>query len=552
MTPLEEILQRLKAMPEKDRAALVSETMAATSHMRFVPLPGPQTAAYLSAADILLYGGQAGGGKTGLLVGLAQEHDDSIIFRREVAQTDGLEKFGKEVYGADCKSVPRMEGLDNPDLTGFNGSDLEWSWEGGRSLKLAGMKDANTWQKHAGRARQYMGFDEAGEFLVNQVASLLAWLRGKPGQRTRMVLASNPPRGPEGAWMFDWFAPWFEHNHPYKAKAGELRWAFMDPERMTPIWVDGPEARSDDNPDDKPVSFTFIPAKLEDNPHNDTPEYRAKLNLLPEPLRSQLKLGIFALSGEDADWQMIPTAWVQAAMDRWTPQPPPQTPMCAMGADVAQGGKDKTTLAPRYDGWYDRIEEKPGIETPGGREVAGFVIAKRRHNATIILDVGGGWGADAHGCLRGDNGLSAQECVAYMGVKESTARSRDNLFRFTNMRTQLYWQMREALDPEQHGGSPISLPPDKELLADLTAIRYEPITRSHAAYIEAESKESVCEKLGRSPDKGDAVVMSWYAGAKALARAQPPSEEQGSYMRGRQRGLQVDYGPRRPQGMRRV
>jgi hypothetical protein len=547
---LDEILKRLQGLPEKEKAELIAETMEATKHMRFVPLAGPQTDAYLSQADILLYGGQAGGGKTGLLVGLAQEHESSIIFRREVAQTDGLEKFGKEVYGADCNSIPRIEGLNEPDLDGFNGSDLEWSWEGGRSLKLAGMKDANTWQKHAGRARQYMGFDEAGEFLVNQIASLLAWLRGKPGQRCRMVLASNPPRTAEGAWMLDWFAPWFEHNHPFKAKPGELRWAFMDPERSTPIWVSGPEARSEDNPDDKPISFTFIPAKLEDNPHNDTPEYRARLNALPEPLRSQLKKGIFAISGEDDEWQMIPTAWIQAAMDRWSPKPPDQTPMCALGADVAQGGKDNTTLAPRYDGWYDRIKSTPGAQTPGGREVAGLVIANRKHNATIILDVGGGWGADAYGCLRGDNGLSAQECVAYMGIKASMARSRDGLFKFTNLRTQLYWQFREALDPEQHGGSPICLPPDKELLADLAAMHYEPVTRSHVQHIEGESKESVCDRLGRSPDKGDAVVMSWYAGAKVLAKAQPASEEQGSYRRGRG-GPQVSYGPRRPHGMNR-
>jgi hypothetical protein len=96
---LDEILKRLQGLPEKEKAELIAETLEATKHMRFVPLPGPQTEAYLSQADILLYGGQAGGGKTGLLVGLAQEHENSIIFRREVAQTDGLEKFGKETFG---------------------------------------------------------------------------------------------------------------------------------------------------------------------------------------------------------------------------------------------------------------------------------------------------------------------------------------------------------------------------------------------------------------------------------------------------------------------
>jgi hypothetical protein len=538
---LDDILGRLNSLPAKEKAQVVEDAKAVTKHMLKLPLEGPQTSAYLSMADVLLYGGQAGGGKTGLEVLLAQEHQHTIIFRREVTQTDGLERFGKEVYGTD----------------GFNGSDLEWSWPDGRSLKLAGLKEPDSWLKHAGRARDLMEFDEAGEFLVEQVASLMAWNRaavdptsGKK-QRCRIVLASNPPRTATGAWLIEWFAPWLTPNHPFKAEPGELRWAFMDPDKMMPIWVNGPEpqVREEGGEPELPLSFTFIPAALSDNPYNDTPEYRAKLNALPEPLRSQLKKGIFALGGEDHEWQMIPTAWIKAAQDRWKPKPPDGVPMCAIGADVAQGGGDDTALAPRYDGYYEQITVVPGAQTPGGGEVAGLVISKRKHGATIILDAGGGWGADAYGILRGDNRMTADECVAYMGVKPSRARSRDNLFKFFNMRSQLLWQFREALDPDQVGGSPIDLPPDNELLADLAAVRYEVVNRGHEGqFVKAEVKDNVCKRLGRSPNKGDAVVMSWYAGARAIARARPPSLEHGG--RGYS-GPQVNYGPRRQHGMRR-
>lgn len=537
MSLLEETLQRLNAMPVTARDELVAETMAATRSMKFVPLPGPQTEAYLSNADLLLYGGQAGGGKTGLLVGIAQEHESSIIFRREASQTDGLEKFGKEIYGSDA----------------FNGSDLEWSWSDGRSLKLAGLKEPDSWLKHAGRARDLMGFDEAGEFLVQQVASLLGWLRGKPGQRCRMILASNPPRTADGAWMFDWFAPWLDPGFKNRAQPGELRYAFMDPIRMVPEWVEAGTTRIDpDNGDvEQPLSFTFIPAALSDNPYNDTPEYRAKLNALPEPLRSQLKKGIFKLGGNDDPWQMIPTDWIQAAMDRWTPQPPDNVPMTAIGADVAQGGGDDTALAPRFDGYYAQLTTVPGAQTPGGEEVAGLVVSKRKHGATIILDVGGGWGADAFGVLCRDNRMTSKECVPYMGVKPSHARSRDNLFKFTNLRTQLHWQFREALDPDQVGGSPISLPPDNELLADLAAPRFDVKTRGiEGQFIEAESKEKVVKRLGRSTNKGDAVLMAWFAGAKALIRKYVNSAEQG-IAGTRFTNLSVDYGPRRRAAIQR-
>jgi hypothetical protein len=530
---LDDVLARVQGMPAKDKAELVEKFIEDTRKKPFIPLPGRQTEAYLSKADITCFGGRAGVGKSAILVGLAQEHENSIIFRREAAQTDGLEKFGKQIYGSDC----------------FNGSDLEWSFPDGRSLKLAGLKEPDSWLKHAGRARDFMGFDEGGEFLVQQVVSLLGWLRGKPGQRCRVVFATNPPRTAEGAWMIEWFAPWLEANHPFKAKAGELRWAFLDPDRMVPIWVDGPDARMDGR-EDAPLSFTFIPAALEDNPYNDTPEYRARLNALPEPLRSQLRDGLFALGGEDDPWQLIPTNWIKAAQDRWTPNPPDNVPMTAMGADVAQGGGDETCLAMRYDGWYAPCVAVPGVQTPGGAEVAGLVISKRKHACTIILDAGGGWGADAYGILRGDNKMTAQECVAYMGVKPSFARSRDNLFRFANMRSQLLWQFREALDPDQVGGSPISLPPDNELLADLAAVRYEVVNKGHEGqFIKAEAKEKVVSRLGRSPNKGDAVVMAWYAGAKALIRKYVNSPEQG--IAGRSPVVTVNYGPRRLNGMNR-
>ena len=54
---------------------------------------GPQMKAMDSQADIVFYGGQAGGGKTDLLLGLAlTQHEKSIIFRREAVQLVGIEE----------------------------------------------------------------------------------------------------------------------------------------------------------------------------------------------------------------------------------------------------------------------------------------------------------------------------------------------------------------------------------------------------------------------------------------------------------------------------
>lgn len=495
MSLLDDVLTRLDAMPSDARDNIVKQTLEATKDMRFVPLPGPQTDAYLSQADVLLYGGQASGGKSYLLMGLAsQEHRQSIIFRRENSQTDGLEKSGKAIIGASAN---------------YNGTDKEWNWPDGRSLKLAGMQYPDDWGKHAGRERDFYGFDEAGEFLKMQVASLLGWNRGEEGQRCRVVLASNPPRTSDGYWVTEWFAPWLDIQYHNPAKPGELRWAFLDDDGV-PEWVDGPDCVSSTG--EGPLSFTFIPAALSDNPYRNTKEYRKKLNGLPEPLKSQLMRGDFAAGTVDGVDQAIPTDWVRQSQARWTAVRPVGVPMCAIGVDVAQGGTDKTVLAPRYDGWYPELTAIPGSETPSGYEVAGKVTAIRHDGAKVIVDLGGGWGGDALKHLA-QNGVDA---VGYMGVVPSTKRTRDGQLHFINVRTEAYWRFREALDPYTREGSPIMLPPDRELLADLTAPRYITKSGPRGMTIQLESKVDLVKRMKRSPDKGDAVVMAWWAGEKAI------------------------------------
>jgi len=103
-----------------------------------------------------------------------------------------------------------------------------------------------------------------------------------------------------------------------------------------------------------------------------------------------------------------------------------------------------------------------------------------------------------------------------MGVKTSSHRTRDNMLRFFNVRTEAYWRLREALDPEQQGGSLIQLPNDKELLADLTAPVYTTKGEKGGMVLTLEPKDKLVKRLGRSPDKGDAVVMCWFSGEKAI------------------------------------
>lgn len=531
MTALDEILARFQAMPATKQTQVAKAAREATSKLSFIPNPGPQTDAYLSTADVMLYGGQAGGGKSMLELGWGINMARSgIIFRRELTQTDGLEKEGKRLIG---------------DSARFNGQDLEWTWPDGKTLKLGGMREPDSWQAHAGRERDYYAFDEGGEFLEMQVASIIAWLRAAPGHRTRVIIGSNPPRTAEGLWLIKWFAPWLDSKFPKPASPGEIRWAvhISRNDEIVVHWVDGPGEYELDGERYTAKSYTFIPASLVDNPQRNTPEYRAQLQSLPEPLRSQLLYGKFSASLKDLQNQVIPTSWVQRSNQRWTPTPP-RVPMCAIGVDASGGGEDPMIVSQRYDGWFAPLVEVQGKEIPedrAGAYCAGVVVSYRRDGALVVLDMGGGYGGPMYEHLV----KVPCEVYKYKGAEATTKRSRDGGLKFVNKRSAAYWLFREALDPGQPGGSNIMLPEDQRLMADLTAPTFE-IT---AQGIKVEPKEKVTERLGRSTDRGDAVVMAWFEGPRMLTNAMDWMDmEPGRY--GMQRKPQIVNSGRQPLSVR--
>lgn len=498
---LDELLERLGALPPEQLKAVQQQAFAALEQMSFVPNPGAQTEAYRSDADILLYGGAAGGGKSFLMLGKAsQRHRSAIIFRRESSQTDGLEKSGKEIIA---------------DAADFNGSDKEWNWSDGRSLKLAGMKESDDWRKHAGRERDFMGFDEAGEFLEEQVSSLLGWLRGPSDQRCQMMFGSNPPRTQDGLWLFKWFAPWLDPNFANPASSGELRYAVHTADEI--IWVDGPEKITIEGSSYKPLSHTFIPAKLSDNPYRNTDDYRSRLEALPEPLRSQLLFGDFRAGTKDADYQVIPSDWVDAAQRRWTERPPENQAMTIMALDPAGGGRDSAELVCGYGGWFSRLISAQGPETADGSATAATVVKHRRDNCPVVVETDGGYGGAVKQRLE-DNGVTV---IAFKSGSGSTAKTNDGQLTFANKRSEAWWKLREELDPDQEGGSVIALPPDPELRADLTAPTWKLTTRGiqvePKVIIGADGKVTggLRKRLGRSPGKGDVIAMA----VSQLARA---------------------------------
>jgi hypothetical protein len=168
-------------------------------------------------------------------------------------------------------------------------------------------------------------------------------------------------------------------------------------------------------------------------------------------------------------------------------------------------------LAPRYDAWFAPLIKVEGRDIPkleSGSTIALTAIKHRRNNALIVIDMGGGFGGGAYEMLKA-NEIPLR---AYKGNEASTKKTKDGQLKFFNVRSQAIWQFREALDPDQPGGSQMMLPDDPELLADLCAPTFEPDLKT----MKVENKEDVRKRLGRSTNKGDAVIMAWFDGAKAI------------------------------------
>lgn len=480
------LLDQIKAMTPEQKAKLDAELLTGDAPV-WVPQPGPQASAYHSKADIVFYGGAAGGGKTDLLMGLAltsQEH--SIIFRREAVQLVGIEERMTKILGT---------------RKGYNSQDGVWRLPGNRVLELGSVKEPGDWIKYQGRAHDAKLFDEICHFAELQFRTLIGWLRtDRPDIRQRVVCAGNPPTTAEGEWVKRFWAAWLDPNHPNPAKPGELRWYITnekgeDQEVATgdQVVVGGEIVT--------PKSRTFIPSSVDDNLFLSSTGYKATLQSLPEPLRSQMLRGDFMAGAADPAWQLIPTEWVKAAQARWQPRTE-KGEMTALGLDPARGGIDKTSAARRHDTWFDEILSAPGIVTKDGPTAAAFVAPLIRNSAPVCVDAIG-IGGSALDFIRG-LGLNVHPVV---GSEASAHMDAAGTLRFRNRRAEMYWRLREALDPTNP--RPIALPPDSELLTDLTAVRYKVVTMGQQAAIQIRSKDEIREVLGRSPDKGDAVAMTF-------------------------------------------
>lgn len=502
----------LHAYMDPDDLAFLNECIGADGVWQPHPDNTPQQLAYDCEADILGYGGAAGGGKTDLGLGKAlNKHSDAAIFRREGPQLLGIRKRLTEILGGD---------------DGYNGRDNVWKDAGPRNvyIEFGSAPHAGDEAKHQGRAKDFLLIEEAANFLASQVRFLMGWVRTtKVGQKCQTLLTFNPPTNTEGQWIIEFFAPWLDPKFPNPAEPGELRWAASLPTSEKypngrDIWVDdgSPFVLIDEEPvfDFDPSEYeaedvitpktrTFISARVSDNPYLMGTGYMATLQALPEPLRSQMLKGDFRAGMQDNAFQLCPTAWVEEAMARGEArirqlEAHAMPEMLALGADIARGGKDNTILIPKYDGlFFGKPEVHAGAATPNGHKAAGLIVASVRDGANINIDVIG-VGASPYDILD-----KAKQPVFAIDVRvTSNATDKSGKLKFFNLRSELGWKLRELLDPANNTG--IAIYPDPRLKADMCSVLWDADGRT----IKVESRDDIISRIQRSPDWFSAICLA--------------------------------------------
>jgi hypothetical protein len=117
-------------LTQQERAEM--DSLLSSIRYQWQPQLGPQTAAYESDADVIGYGGAAGGGKTDLLLGFAgNKHYRSIVFRRVFPLLEGIEARSREIYNHDAESRQKDR---------YNESLHRWELSDGRTIRFAAMQ----------------------------------------------------------------------------------------------------------------------------------------------------------------------------------------------------------------------------------------------------------------------------------------------------------------------------------------------------------------------------------------------------------------------------
>lgn len=259
------------------------------------PQAGPQTMFMASSADIVIYGGAAGGGKTYALLLEALRHKDikgfgAVIFRKNFTQItaegglwDASTKIFSQVPDAHQRKTPK----------------LHWKFDAGAKLTFAHLdreEDLLAWQ---GTEIAYLAFDELTHFTKHQFLYMLSRNRSTCGVKPYVRATCNPD---SDSWVADFISWWIDQDtgYPIRERSGVVRYMCVLNDVI--YWGDSPEdlAEKYDIPPTDCKSVTFIASRLEDNKilMTSDPSYLSNLKAMTEVDMERLLYGNWKIKAQ--------------------------------------------------------------------------------------------------------------------------------------------------------------------------------------------------------------------------------------------------------------
>lgn len=245
------------------------------------PQPGPQERFLGTPADIAIYGGAAGGGKTWALLmeplrHVANGNFGAVFFRRTTVQV----RNEGGLWDESMKLYPLLGGTPKEHV-------LTWDFPAGSTVSFAHLEHDKTVLNWQGSQIALICFDELTHFSASQFWYMVSRNRSMSGVRPYIRATCNPDAD---SWVAEFIAWWIDQDTglAIPERAGVMRWFVRV--NNTLFWADTAEELQGRFPGVQPKSATFIPAKLADNAAlmAADPGYLANLMALPQVERERL------------------------------------------------------------------------------------------------------------------------------------------------------------------------------------------------------------------------------------------------------------------------
>lgn len=244
---------------------------------------GPQTQFLSTKADIAIYGGAAGGGKSFALLLEGLRHINNP-------------KFNFNCFRRTTTQIRNNGGLWDESMALYNhfGSPIEsslmWKFNSGAKGKFSHLEYEKDVYNYQGSQIPLIMWDELTHFTEKMFFYMMSRNRTTCGVKPYMRGTCNPDPDSFVLPLIEWYLDGM--GYADKSKGGIVRYLYP---------IDG-EFVFGDNPEElqkkykqphPPLSFTFIPSNVEDNKIllESDPSYMTYLNSLPSIERAQLKDG---------------------------------------------------------------------------------------------------------------------------------------------------------------------------------------------------------------------------------------------------------------------